>query len=457
MVGLTHLVARRVTTVMLVTAGLLASLPGRASATPGDTLGLGPRNTTLGGAVTADVRDVGSNYYNPAGVTRGDNLRLSISYVSLSSLLDINGNDSNLERISGLTVGIIAPLRIGNLRFGFGLGVHIPDQRLSRTRSTATARPRWELYDTRPHKVFLSTNVAVRLADWLNVGVGVTFQSASDLQLNITGNADIETSTNTRLRHQFLGDLASSQYFQAGFQIVPWEDERLSIGFSFRQELELRNLLTAVVAGDATIGGAALAQLNFLLATDSVSTYQPHMLTLGIAARPISGLRASMDLTLMLWSNHPSLIPSETIVLTVPGLEDVLGLPDEIPGRSPIPLGLSNTVVPRIGIEYDAIDNDSVLLQVRAGYVYERSPFPTQRGTTDFVDSDRHSLTLGLGIQLRDLRPTLPGALQFDLYGLYAHLPTRNHIKDDVANIVGDYTAGGGQWGFGAGIEVVFE
>ena len=151
---------------------LLLGITGRASATPGDTLGFGTRNINLGGAVTADVEDVGANYYNPAGIVRGPGLRLSVSYVSVSSLLEINGNDSDVERMSGLTIGIVAPLQIGDFRFGFGLGVHLPDQRLSRTRSTIQTRPRWERYDTRPHKVFLSTNIAFRPIDWLLIGVG---------------------------------------------------------------------------------------------------------------------------------------------------------------------------------------------------------------------------------------------------------------------------------------------
>jgi hypothetical protein len=39
---------------------LLLGITGRASATPGDTLGFGTRNINLGGAVTADVEDVGA-------------------------------------------------------------------------------------------------------------------------------------------------------------------------------------------------------------------------------------------------------------------------------------------------------------------------------------------------------------------------------------------------------------
>jgi long-subunit fatty acid transport protein len=279
---------------------LLLGITGRASATPGDTLGFGTRNINLGGAVTADVEDVGANYYNPAGIVRGPGLRLSVSYVSVSSLLEINGNDSDVERMSGLTIGIVAPLQIGDFRFGFGLGVHLPDQRLSRTRSTIQTRPRWERYDTRPHKVFLSTNIAFRPIDWLLFGVGITFQSPSDLELLIDGDADLFRVTNTRLRHQFGGDLTSTRYPQAGVQFIA--SEALSLGISWRGALTLRNRLSATVEGNVVVG-TVRAPLDFSLISNSVSTYMPQQLTLGVSANPVERLRVSMDLT---WMTGPS-------------------------------------------------------------------------------------------------------------------------------------------------------
>ncbi|MCA9578673.1 MAG: outer membrane protein transport protein [Polyangiales bacterium] len=437
---------------VLLTLGFV----GRASATPGDTLGFGTRNINLAGAVTADVEDVGGNYYNPAGIVRGPGLRLTLSYVSMNSALEINGRDSNVERMSGITLGIVAPLRIGDFRFGFGVGVHLPDQRLSRTRSTIQSRPRWERYDTRPHKVYLSTNIAFRPIDWLLIGAGITFQSPSDLQLVIDGSADLFRVSSTRLRHQFEGDLTSTRYPQLGAQIIA--SDSLSFGISWRGALTLRNKLSATVDGDVVVG-TVMAPLDFSLVSDSVSTYMPQQLTLGVAARPVERLRVSMDLTWMDWSKHPSLIPTEVITLEIDlsQLPVMLDIPEEIGGRSPIPMNMHDTLVPRVGIEFDAFRNDRMLFQTRLGYVYEGTPFPLQRGATNFVDSDRHTISLGAGLRLTDLEPTIPGYLQLDAYFQYAYLPTRYHQKDSLVDPVGDYRAGGQQYGFGLSLEVVFE
>jgi long-chain fatty acid transport protein len=339
---------------------------------------------------------------------RGPGLRLSVSYVSVSSLLEINGNDSDVERMSGLTIGIVAPLQIGDFRFGFGLGVHLPDQRLSRTRSTIQTRPRWERYDTRPHKVFLSTNIAFRPIDWLLIGVGITFQSPSDLELLIDGDADLFRVTNTRLRHQFGGDLTSTRYPQAGVQFIA--SEALSLGISWRGALTLRNRLSATVEGNVVVG-TVRAPLDFSLVSNSVSTYMPQQLTLGVSANPVERLRVSMDLTWMDWSKHPSLIPSEQITLEIDlsMLPVMLDIPDEIGGRSPIPMNMRDTLVPRVGVEFDAYQSTSTLVQTRFGYVYEGTPFPIQRGATNFVDSDRHTFSLGAGVRFSTCVPPSPG------------------------------------------------
>src|SRR5690554_2296809 len=215
----------------------------QASASPPDTLGFGSRSIGRAGAVTADVDDFSANYYNPAGLARGDGLRVDIGYLRLHSGLSINGVDSNIEPVGALNVGIVAPGRFGNFRFAFGLGLLLNDQRMSRTRSAILNRPRWELYDTRPHKVFLTTNLAIRPVDWLIIGGGITFQAPSELTLQLDGGADIVDPSGARAEHMFTGDLMSIRYPQAGLQILPTDD--LSFAFTYRGSFLPHNTLRA--------------------------------------------------------------------------------------------------------------------------------------------------------------------------------------------------------------------
>ncbi|MEM9073413.1 MAG: outer membrane protein transport protein [Myxococcota bacterium] len=437
-------------------SALLLALSSTAFATPPDIFGFGARSNALAGAVTADVEDVSANYYNPAGLVHGGGLRLLVQYFNSQPLLEINGQRSTVERHGGLNAGLVAPATFGNVRLAFGLGIHLPDQRVARTRSTIVDRPRWELYDTRSHRILLATNLAVQFASWLRVGAGIAFQSPSELTLDFRGASNaVRPETLSRLEHQFRGDLTSIRYPSAGIQISP--HRMIEFGLTYRGQYELSSTLIALANVDITGLGDAIP-LRFALNTRSVSLFGPQQLAFGMAFRPIERLRIGFDLTWFDWSKHPSLIAEQDIVLEA-DIPPALGIeiPDEITALPSLPLGLKDTFVPRLGIEYQAVDTVALEVDIRLGYAYEPTPFPVQRGITNFVDGDKHTVSFGLGFALTDLEPTLPGAVHFDIYANYGRVVPRNHNKDSLVDGVGDYTAGGHLVAAGVGIEVVFE
>lgn len=446
---------RALSVALALACALIVTDPGLASATPPDTNGFGSRAVALGGALSADVEDGSSPYYNPAGLVRAGNLRLGVGYLSTENRLSINGVDSDVERISGLNVTIVAPATFGQFRFAFGLALHLPDQRLSRTRSSLVDRPRWELYDTRPHKVYMTTSLGIRVVEWLTLGAGITFQSPTELSLNIRGTADLlDAERDSRLEHEFKGDLVSIRYPSAGLQIIP--NDWLSFGLTYRASFELKNTIRAGVDGDLT--GLGEIPIDFGLVSTSVSTFGPQQLVLGVAYEPTDRLRLGFDLTWIDWSAHTSLIPDEMITLDIDVPDGInIDVPEEIVGREPIPMELEDRWVPRLGVEYTAIRNDAHVVDLRFGYVYENTPFPTQQAVTNFVDSTRHQVSVGIGWTLTDLEPTLPGSMRVDAHFVYSYLPDRDHQKASIVDPVGDFTAGGYQLGAGLNIEVAFE
>jgi hypothetical protein len=50
-----------------------------------------------------------------------------------------------------------------------------------------------------------------------------------------------------------------------------------------------------------------------------------------------------------------------------------------------------------------------------------------------------------------------PGNLNLDAYFLYAQVSERAHEKDSLVDPVGDYRAGGRQYGVGVQVELAFE
>ena len=429
----------------------ICTLTAPAQATPPDTYGFGVRSAALAGAVSADLSDPSANYHNPGGLARSNGPRFSLGYMSLHPSLSINDSQSDVERFGALQVGFIAPVHVAKVNVAFGLGLILPDQRIARTRSVVVGRPRWELYDTRAHRLFLAANLSIRPVEWLSFGAGIAFQAPSRMTLDIRGDLSVRfPEDGSRLRHQFEGDLTTIRYPQAGIQLKL--HQRFALGLAYRGEYTLRN--TIVATADV---GVTIARLDFDLLTASTSLFGPQQLSLSAAIYPTDQLRIGLEVTWADWSGHPSLISTNDVDLALepplPGLE----VPSDITAQQPAPLALHDVFVPRLGLEYRAVENQSVELDLRLGYAYKNSPFPQQRGITNFVDGDKHEMSAGLGVRLVDLEPTIHGYIALDTYFLFVHIPDRTHIKDSPVDPVGDYTAGGNLFGGGLQVELVFE
>ena len=111
---------------LLALLSALAPL-GAARATPPDAFGFGSRSVSMGGAVTADVEDGSSSYYNPAGLARSQALRIGVSYAASRQEHRINGVDSDLEPVRGTSLGLVVPAQFGGFRFALGLGLYLND------------------------------------------------------------------------------------------------------------------------------------------------------------------------------------------------------------------------------------------------------------------------------------------------------------------------------------------
>ena len=74
---------------------------------------------------------------------------------------------------------------------------------------------------------------------------------------------------------------------------------------------------------------------------------------------------------------------------------------------------------------------------------------PDQTGETNFVDSDLHSLSCGLGILLREVTEILPKPFAIDLHFQYQRLEDRKTVKAKATDPIGDYEASGEFFNFG--------
>jgi long-chain fatty acid transport protein len=454
---------RRALLASAVALGLgLFALPARAN--PLDPFGFGSREAGMGSAVAADVSDFSANYYNPAGLALAHGLEITVGYFRADHSLQMNGKDSGVDPVRGVIAGAVVPGKLFGIPFSVGVGLHLPDDRLARVRALAQDQPRWELYDNRNQRIWFGVNLAVSPTPWLQLGGGVTLMAATLANLDISGDFDLLKPYDSSLRHQVTADLKLVAYpdFGARVELAKW----LALALVYRGQFKLDlNVNAQVEAGAATGSAMGSAQTDLTtvglgLQTDTIDSFLPQQVVLGSSWRLSDDVKANLDVT---WVNWSAYIPPVTRISTQLNIPPPRGgWPSGIqPPSQPapiliLPIQMSDEVVPHVGVEWRALARPSWEGFVRGGYEYDKSPIGAQVGQTNYVDSDRHAFSAGLGLRLIHPAALLPGDVRFDVHGQFSYLPTITISKQDPADLVGNYTAGGHIWAFGGAATVGF-
>jgi long-chain fatty acid transport protein len=444
------------TTLACVVVGLLVlGFAEPAFANPHDTFGFGSRTTAMGNAGAADVNDASANYYNPAGLVGARGLSLSIGYFRASHSLRTNDTDNQVDPVKGVVLGLVAPGELFGVKFAFGLGAHLPDDRISRVRAFRQEQPRWELYDNRNQRLTLAANLAIAPTEWLSIGAGLSFMSSTEGRLDITGQANVFSPTQSQLRHEVDADLTAIRYPQVGARVAL--SDRVALAAVYRHEFQLGLDLSAHLQGD--ISGLTTARYD--LATSSVNNFLPRQVVLGSSYRLGERVRVNVDFTWVEWSAYVAPVAKLDVALDIP--PPAGGWPASIkPPETPapikiVPLRMHDRVVPHLGIEALALDTPSVKGFVRGGYEMQKSPIGAQSSSVSYIDRDRHTGSLGLGLVWEHPGEIMPGSFALDAHAQLSILPESATLKRSPADLVGDFRAGGSIFAFGATLTATFD
>jgi long-chain fatty acid transport protein len=446
---------RRVALLGVLAATATASVlgwAGEARANPLDVFGFGSRETAMGGAVSADVSDFSACYYNPAGLARAHGLEISVGYFRADHALSMNGKNSGVDPVKGMSGGAVVPGKVFALPFAFGVGFHIPDNWLTRVRALPQDQPRWELYDNRNQRLWFGVDLAISPFPWLQLGGGVTFMAATKATLDISGHIDLLSPTDSNLRHQVDADLTLIAYPAFGARIEATKD--LSFALVYRGQFSMDLNVAANVQSGVGLGRAGdLTTLALALQTNTVDAFLPQQVVGGISYKPLENLHANLDLTWVNWSAYVPPVSQISTQLNVPppqgGWPAGIRQPTVPPPTIIQGIQIHDILVPHLGVEWRAVTRRTWEGFVRGGYEYAKSPIAAQSGPTNYVDRDRHSISAGLGVRLPAPAKLLPGDVRLDAHAQLSLLPTSTTTKVDASDPVGDYTAGGHIWNVG--------
>ncbi len=437
-----------------------------------DLFGLGAREISLGGAMTAYSNEFAATYYNPAGLMNGRHLALSTGYSFADYALDFDSQrggtlDDDATRIrdlAGISFGLSTTLAPGDpdAKFAVGFALFLPVKRaLDISESTASEVPEFVLYGGGRDRLAIYLGGAFRPFPWLSIGAGATLFADSDGENvnNILVGAD---------RIEFEQDASHDAAPVIGVLLEPWEF--LSFGVTYRGELSTKIEFRSITND--------LADITF----ESITLFSPHQVAIGAAFDATARLTFVLDVTWYNWSAFKDAF----IVAEANGL--LVG--------NRVDSGFDDIIVPRVGVEFEALP----WLLLRFGYFYQPSPAPEQDGFTNLIDNDKHVLSIGVGFQydtdplLRSSRPAGVGTaeathdgphendraifprgrsgvdfgpermpalrkwpiLSLDMFFQYHFLAPRDHGKIDPADPIGDSDSGGSILNFGLQLTLRF-
>lgn len=400
----------------------------------------------MGGAVASDVTDFSANYYNPSGLVLAERTTLSVGVQSVSPSLQLDGQDSPATPFRSLVLGLSAPGEMAGTKVAFGVGLNLTGDRLSRIVTFAEDDQRWVLHQDRPEQIFIAANAAVQPFEFMSVGFGLAFLASTDGVLRLSGSATQpgfagENEYDSRLDHEVLAELESQRYPLLGLTLLP--DEVLTFSLVYRGETQVVLDVDAEFDGEIALGPLEFPAY-YLLESTTVQSFVPRQLVVSTSYSGVDALHLNLEVQWSQWSRYRSPLSATQSQLEVDSMGVLLVLPELPEPTQLVSARLADRITPRLGCEYSLRLRGDWSLPLRAGYVFEASPL-TATSSSNFVDADRHVVSLGFGLEAPGPSP-LTGRVLLDAHGAYSGFVPRNVPGPDGET----HRAGGSIWVFGA-------
>ncbi len=347
----------------------------------------------MAGAFVGQADNPSAAWYNPAGITGLDGSALSAGVMAIYPVLkheNTNGTTDVSEREVFLPVQLFATNKL-NDRVSLGLGLTSPFG-LS-TNWPATSATSGIATFSMIKTIDLNPNVAYRMSDALSIAVGVDY-----MQLQATMEKVIGPSMLFRLQGDGTGLGAN-----AGIKYKA--NEQLNLGLSYRSAITIK------VDGNANVVGLPFTFTN----PAQTEITLPALLQAGASYKASDKLTVNTDLEYTWWSTYDRLVIQSNSILALSGGLTNTSIEEK---------DWKNTWTIRIGGQYKLSDQ----WKLRAGYVYDQSPVPSNRFDTRVPDADRRGLTIGTGYT--------SGNITIDTAYMYLHFNNRT-ITNSIAGQTG--------------------
>jgi long-chain fatty acid transport protein len=343
----------------------------------------------MGGAFVGQADNPSAVWYNPAGITQLGGTRVSAGVLAIYPVMsheNMNGTTDVSERNVFLPVQLFATDKV-NDRVSLGLGITSPFG-LSTNWSDSSATSNVATL-SRVKTIDINPNIAYKINDGLSVAAGVDYMilQATMNKLLPIGNALFRLNGDGT----GLGANAGVKYNAT---------DQLNLGLSYRSRVKIKVDGTAEVRAPLGLSNSAQTEITL-----------PDLIQFGASYKASDNLTLNADLDYTWWSTYDRLVIKSNTILTLS-----LGTTDTSIDEK----DWQNTWAIRIGGQYKLSEQ----WKLRAGYVYDQSPVPSDRFDTRVPDSDRQGITIGTGYT--------SGNITIDASYMYLHFKNRT-ISNSIA------------------------
>jgi long-chain fatty acid transport protein len=422
---------------ILLVVSILLVHPAEVSATSFRTYGFGARAVAMGGAMTAHVADYTATFYNPAGLVTMPvmDLATGLQYANVKTEAsnpapvppgwvrdsDAFPVDDAWSLYGGLRLNVPFAAELKD-RVGFGLSFYTNATKVLDVRIPYGFKPQFVLLNGQTNMLVIQPGLGIRILDGLRVG------AAADIFADVGGNLEIPTGVRgadgvdearTVIDQEVQPIIRATAGLQVDGDLFSETISGFSFGFTWRDSFSIPLQIPVTVL---------LGPIPLNIDVTSSLLWTPMQMVFGLSYRTPSLVIAS-DVSWNRWSGYepPTLELALDIAIPVVPID----LKDAV---NPDP-GTRDTWTPRVGAEWRFLDREAAALFLRGGYAYDPTPFPEQTGLTNFLDSNRHIFSAGVGVSLSHL-PIIgdlgKNRIHLDLGLQFNHFENRIHRKGSV-------------------------
>ncbi len=436
-----------VSILILLTTLLCSSV---VQAHPLELYSFGSRSIAIAGADVASGISYTSGFTNPAAAALASGPIFGIGIQHFVNKLNIDGNDYGADSVSGIELGIIYPIEISptyDIRFGSGIALYVPQQRVVRIRLLPAYVPRFLQFDNRVHRL---SGTFYNSLSWgkLSVGLGINLFAGADGRgalfdmSSAPGKPDYADT-------DLILSLDTVIYASAG---IMWKDENFDIGFFFIDKVQLEVSTATDASLDIDIGYARLTG-RAGTSLHTVNYYTPRTYGLGGSVLAAPWARVWLSLLILDWTTYPGAVSEIT-----PDIELNIGesaFPVEVITYKHTKNEMGIQFMPSLGCEFTVDTNQGVNILFRAGYRYANTPLEhNDDAQIVLIDSDRHELSAGVGIDVAPFS-VFTGNIEINFSAIFMWL-TGGHYDAKPQSPVQPFDFGGFSAGGGIDVQMHF-